>query len=89
MTGAKSPTQVGTPSPSVGTTIMWPLSITATWAKFIERSSQAGQEAIVTLNHSKQTPHTWLIGVGVVLAVAVGVDWAELSDFAHVISRMY
>jgi hypothetical protein len=44
---------------------------------------------VTDINGTGQTRHTWLIGLGVMLAIAVGVYWAELSQFAYVISRMY
>ena len=34
-------------------------------------------------HHSRPTNYTWLIGLAVVLAIAVGVYWTEISEFAH------
>jgi hypothetical protein len=34
-------------------------------------------------HHSRPSRYTWLIGLGVVLAIAVNVFWAEVSAFVH------
>jgi hypothetical protein len=40
-------------------------------------------------HHNGPSRYTWLIGVGVVFVIAVSVYWTEISDFAHIISRMH